>query len=48
MGEIKHKILDAKFRKFGWLRDELLLWERMCPRVVLFDNDDLEGDTTYV
>ena len=25
LGEIKQKRLDAEFRKFGWLHDELLL-----------------------
>ena len=28
LGETKQKLLDVKFRKFGWLQDELLLWER--------------------
>ena len=29
LGEIKQKLLDAKFQKFGWLRDELMLWEKV-------------------
>ena len=27
-GEMKQKVLDTKFRKFGWLHDELILWEK--------------------
>ena len=28
LGEIKEKLLDAKFRESTWLHDELLLWEK--------------------
>ena len=28
LGEIKEKLLDAEFRKFGWLHDELMLCEK--------------------
>ena len=38
--------MDAKFREFGWLHDELLLWEKMCPTVEYNDLDDFEDDTT--
>ena len=44
--EIKEKLLDAEFRKFGWLHDELMLLEKMCPNVEYNDNDDFEDDTT--
>ena len=38
--------MDVKFRRVGWLDDELMLWENMCPNVELTDNDDFEDDTT--
>ena len=41
--EIKQKLLDVKFREFGWLDDELMLWR---PCVELTDDDDFEDDTT--
>ena len=46
LGEIKRKALDVKFREFGWLANEMLLWESMCSCVELTDNDDFEDDTT--
>ena len=46
LGEIKEKLLDAEFRKFGWLYDELLLWEKPHQYVELDDLDDFEDDTT--
>ena len=46
LGERKQKLLDAEFRKFGWLHDELPLWEKMCPCVEYNDLDDFEDDTT--
>ena len=46
LGEIKQKLLDAKFRRLGWLDDEMLFWEKMRPCVELTDNDDFEDDTT--
>ena len=33
LGKIEQKLLDAKFRKFGRLHDELMLWDKsvsMC------------------
>ena len=46
LGEITEKLLDAEFRKFGWLHDEPMLWERAHQHIELSDNDDLEDDTT--
>ena len=46
LGEIKQKILEAKFKRFGWLHDEVFLWEKMRPCVELTDDDDCEDDTT--
>ena len=43
--QIKEKLLDAKFREFRWLHDELLLWEKMCPCVEYNDLDEFEDDT---
>ena len=46
LGERKQKLLDAEFRKFGWLHDELMLWERAHQHIELDDLDDLEDETT--
>ena len=46
LGEIKEKLLDAEFRRCGWLHDELVLWERAHQHIELSDNDDFEDDTT--
>jgi hypothetical protein len=34
LGDVKQKVLDAKFRRVGWVHDELFSWERMRPLVV--------------
>jgi len=44
--EMKQKLLDVKFREFGWLDDELFLWQKTRPCVELTDDDDFEEDTT--
>ena len=41
LGEIKQKLLDATFRRLGWLHDDLLFWENMRPCVELTNNDDV-------
>ena len=46
LGEIKQTLVYAKFKEFGWLDDELLLWQKLRPCVELTDNDDSEDDTT--
>ena len=46
LGEIKQKLLDTKFRKFGWLHDELILWVRAHSHIQLDDLDASEDDTT--
>jgi len=46
LGKIKQKLVDAKFKRLGWLDDEMLLWEKMRPCVELTDNGDFEDDTT--
>jgi hypothetical protein len=46
LGEIKEKLLDAEFRKFGWLYDGPMLWERAHQHIELSDKDDFEDDTT--
>ena len=46
LGEIKQKLLDTKFRKFGWLHDELILWVRAHSYIELDDSYDFEDDTT--
>ena len=46
LGLIKEKLLETKFRKFGWLQDELLLWERAHTYIELDDLDDFDEDTT--
>ena len=32
--------------KFGWLHDDLMLWERARQHIELDDLDDFEDDTT--
>ena len=38
--------MDTELRQFGWLYDELMLWEPAHQHVELSDNDDFEDDTT--
>ena len=43
---IKEKLLDAEFRKFSWLADDMVMWKACRPNVMLTTNDDFEDDTT--
>ena len=31
VAEIKGRLLDAEFRQFNWLADEMVMWEECCP-----------------
>ena len=46
LGKIKETLLDAEFRKFGRLHDELMLWERAHQNIELTDKADFKDDTT--
>ena len=46
LSEIQEKLLDAKFKEFRWLHDELLLWEEAHQHIELEDLDVFEDDTT--
>ena len=48
VGELKERLLDAEFRKLGWNADEMVMWERCRPNVILTDNDDFEDGATLI
>ena len=46
VAEIKEKLLDARFRKYGWLPDEMQLMLGYSNLYELCDDDELEYDET--